>query len=64
MTDPRLMPREERQQLLRRLEEIDPFLAANLEEEICDPYETTLVRMTAYGLDPAELFLAGLGRES
>ena len=64
MTDPRLMPREERQQLLRRLEEIEPFLAANLEEEICDPYETTLVRMTAYGLDPAEFFSAGPDHES
>jgi len=56
MTDPRIMPEGERKALIERLAEIDPVLAANLEEEICDPYEATLVRMAAYGLDPAEFF--------
>jgi len=27
-----------------------------LEEEVCDPYEGTLVRMQFYGLDPVEFF--------
>lgn len=61
MTDPRIMPAEERELLIERLEEIEPVLAANLEEEVCDPYETTLVRMKAYGIDPAGFF--GIGAE-
>jgi uncharacterized Fe-S cluster-containing radical SAM superfamily protein len=56
MTDPRIMPAEERRRLIERLAEIDEFLAANLEEEVCDPYEGTLVRMQFYGLDPSEFF--------
>ena len=59
MTDPRIMPEEEREALISRLAEIDAFVAANLEEEVCDPYETTLVRMTAYGVAPRRFF--GLG---
>ncbi len=62
MTDPRIMPEEERRALIERLAEIDPVVAANLEEELCDPYETTLVRMTAYGVDPAGFFGRGPGR--
>jgi len=60
MTDPRIMPSEERALLLKRLRDIDPRLAANLEEEVCDPYESTLVRMAAYGLDPLRFFKGGL----
>ncbi|RLF04422.1 MAG: molybdenum cofactor biosynthesis protein MoaA [Thermoprotei archaeon] len=56
MTDPRIMPPDERKRLLERLAEIDVFLAANLEEETCDPYEGTLVRMQFYGLDPLAFF--------
>ena len=59
MTDPRIMPRGERRELIARLAELDKALAANLEEEVCDPYETTLVRMAAYGLDPAVFFGRG-----
>ncbi len=60
MTDPRLMSENERKELIERLAEIDPFVAANLEEEICDPYETTIVRMAAYGLDPVKFFTRGI----
>jgi len=60
MTDPRIMPAEERRRLIERLAEIDEFLAANLEEEVCDPYEGALVRMQFYGIDPIEFF----GRKS
>ena len=56
MTDPRLMSRSERLQLIRRLRDIDEVIAANLEEELCDPYETTIVRMYVYGIDPVKFF--------
>ncbi|RLE60259.1 MAG: molybdenum cofactor biosynthesis protein MoaA [Thermoprotei archaeon] len=56
MTDPRIMPKHERRTLLEILAEIDPVVAANLEEELCDPYEATLVRKAAYGIDPVRFF--------
>jgi len=56
MSDPRIMSKEERRMLIERLAEIDRRVAANLEEELCDPYETTIVRMAAYGLDPYRFF--------
>jgi len=56
MTDPRIMPRDERRELIRRLADIDVIVATNLEEEICDPYETTMVRMYVYGVDPVKFF--------
>ncbi|PCN50114.1 molybdenum cofactor biosynthesis protein MoaA, partial [Candidatus Geothermarchaeota archaeon ex4572_27] len=56
MTDPRIMSREERLRLIQRLAEIDKHLAMNLEEEIIDPYDATLVRLCAYGIDPAKFF--------
>ena len=56
MTDPRIMPKNERIELINKLAEIDKVIAANLEEEICDPYETTIIRMTAYGVDPITFF--------
>lgn len=50
MTDPRVMPPEERNLLIALLDEIDP--SANypqtLEEEVIDMYETTLMRLRAY----------------
>ena len=56
MSDPRIMPADERRQLIERLREIDVVIAANLEEELCDPYETTVARMAAYGVDPMKFF--------
>ena len=56
MSDPRIMPPNERKVLIEKLAEIDKFIAANLEEEICDPYETTIIRMNYYGIDPIKFF--------
>jgi len=56
MTDPRIMPSDERRELIERLREIDPIVAANLEEELCDPYDTTIMRMEVYGVDPVHFF--------
>jgi len=56
MTDPRLMPRSERGELIKRLREIDEVVAANLEEEVCDPYDTSTVRIHTYGIDPTVIF--------
>ena len=47
MTDPKVMPREEREVLIRKLSEIDPGIARDLEEEQIDNYETTINRMKA-----------------
>ncbi|MFQ6126278.1 MAG: radical SAM protein [Candidatus Heimdallarchaeota archaeon] len=50
MTDPKVMPDDERRTLINRLEEIDP--AANysttLEEEQIDRYDTTIKRLKAF----------------
>lgn len=62
MTDPKLMPRDERRAFLERLRSMDPVVVANLEEEMCDPCETTLVRMDVYGVDPVRF--SGSGGES
>jgi len=56
MSDPRLMSKEERRQMIVKLEEIDPRIARDLEEELCDPYETTLIRLTKAGIDVKEFF--------
>ena len=48
MTDPRVMPREEREILIRKLSEIHPGIARDLEEEQIDNYETTLNRIKAF----------------
>jgi hypothetical protein len=48
MTDPMVMPREEREILIRKLKKIDPGIARDLEEDQTDPYETTLIRMKAF----------------
>ncbi|MEM4649988.1 MAG: molybdenum cofactor biosynthesis protein MoaA [Candidatus Bathyarchaeia archaeon] len=50
MTDPKIMPKEERKILIEKLEEIDP--SANyketLEEEVVDAYDTTIKRFKAH----------------
>ena len=50
MTDPKVMPREERRTLIEKLSEIDPTAryAETLEEENIDPYDTTIKRLKAY----------------
>ncbi len=50
MTDPRVMPREERELLIQMLDEIDPEAnyQETLEEEAIDPYETTVKRLKAF----------------
>jgi uncharacterized Fe-S cluster-containing radical SAM superfamily protein len=45
MTDPRIMSSTEREELIIRLLKIHPAIARNLEEEVIDPYDTTLKRM-------------------
>lgn len=47
MTDARLMSSEERGSLLRKLRQIG--YDGYLEEEVCDPYRTSLVRLQAAG---------------
>lgn len=44
-TDPRIVTTEERENLIRKLAEIDPRLVLNLEEEVMDGYNTTLARL-------------------
>ncbi len=48
MTDSKVMPKEEREILTRKLNEIDPKIGKDLEEEQIDIYETTINRMKAY----------------
>jgi len=50
MTDPKVMPREERSVLVERLNEIDPAArySETLEEETIDAYDTTLKRLKAF----------------
>ncbi|MDI6888897.1 MAG: radical SAM protein [Methanocellales archaeon] len=47
--DPRVMSSEERASLARKLAEIDPSLVTNIEEEVVDPYQTTLKRLEYAG---------------
>lgn len=47
MTDPKVMPKEEREILIEKLSQIDPKLAKDLEEEQIDAYETTICRLRA-----------------
>jgi len=49
MTDPRLMPRDERHRLFQQLREIG--YTDWVEEEACDPYRTSLVRLREAGFD-------------
>ena len=50
MTDPRVMPREERELLIQMLDEIDPKAnySKTLEDEVIDPYDTTVSRLRAF----------------
>jgi uncharacterized Fe-S cluster-containing radical SAM superfamily protein len=50
MTDSRVMSKRERWELIARLKKIDPLLARNLEEEVIDPYETTILRLRHAGV--------------
>jgi uncharacterized Fe-S cluster-containing radical SAM superfamily protein len=43
--DPRIMDEEERARLIEKLWRIDPILVETLEEEVVDPYETTMLRL-------------------
>lgn len=45
MTDPRIMGSNEKVEIIRKIARIDLKLALNLEEEVVDPYETTLYRL-------------------
>jgi uncharacterized Fe-S cluster-containing radical SAM superfamily protein len=49
--DPRIVTKQERQNLLDRLASIDPALVRNLEEEVVDPYHTTLERLRYAGIE-------------
>jgi uncharacterized Fe-S cluster-containing radical SAM superfamily protein len=49
--DPRIMTPEERNCLIDRLATIDPRLPLDLEEEVVDPYKTTLARLKYAGLE-------------
>ena len=49
MTDPRIMPKEERKILIEKLSEIDPrYRKGELEEETIDHYDTSIKRLKAY----------------
>ncbi len=48
MTDPEVMPPEERKMLIKKLGTIDPALGRELEEEQIDAYETTIRRLKAF----------------
>ncbi len=56
MTDSRIMDKSERNDLINKLEEIEPILVKYLEEEIIDPYSTTLLRMKSRGFDIQKFF--------
>lgn len=51
MTDPRIMPREERKELIKKLKDIQDWLGRRLEEERIDPYKPTQVRLEKAGID-------------
>jgi hypothetical protein len=44
------MSPQERKALIKRLSSIDTSLVLNLEEEVADPYQTTLTRLEYAGL--------------
>jgi len=49
MTDPKVMPKEERELLIQKLSEIDSrYARGELEEEWIDAYDTTVKRIKAY----------------
>jgi uncharacterized Fe-S cluster-containing radical SAM superfamily protein len=48
--DPRIVTKKERRALLDRLASINPALVDNLEEEVVNPYHTTLERLRHAGV--------------
>jgi uncharacterized Fe-S cluster-containing radical SAM superfamily protein len=66
MTDPSVMPSEERELLIKRLHQIDPDAnyPETLEEEVIDPYDTTAKRLKAFAdIGFAKKLEEALGRE-
>ncbi len=51
MTDPRIMDSEERRSLIKKVSDVDVDLAAHLEEESIDSYDTTLNRLQHAGIE-------------
>ena len=49
--DPRFMGQDERIKLQDKLGRISPKLLTNLEEEVVDPYDTTLFRLSKAGME-------------
>lgn len=47
MTDPKVMPEDERRTLLNKLEDIEPSLSRKLEDENLDTYERSIKRLKA-----------------
>jgi len=47
--DPRIMTTKERENLIKKLAEINPDLLVNLEEEVMDDYKTSLARLKLAG---------------
>lgn len=48
-SDPRIMTPKERENLIRKLTDVDPHLLENLEEEVMDDYSATLARLKLAG---------------
>jgi hypothetical protein len=48
--DTRIVSKQERQSLLDRIASIHPALVRNLEEEVVDPYNTTIDRLRYAGV--------------
>lgn len=66
MNDPRIVSKQERLELAKRLAEIDPRLVTTFEGEVIDPYETTLARLKSAGLTlkwPSRERYGPLGRD-
>jgi len=51
MSDPRLMPKKEREAMIVKLYGIDRRIALELEEELCDPYPNTRERLKFAGVE-------------
>jgi len=51
VTDPRLMSRDERNILLKKLKSLNPNILLKLQEEIILPYQATLARLDQAGFD-------------
>jgi uncharacterized Fe-S cluster-containing radical SAM superfamily protein len=49
--DPRIMSGQERQHLISRLYRMNPQLLRGLEEEVVEPYKTSLLRLKTAGMN-------------